>query len=243
MHKNVEAGQKQALWWLRNKFRGGPFWSMWQEDIENELLRQTLLLEENIDDTKGNSWCRVCLIRKVLRFIRSEFVKHNDDVLREPYHARLYDDKVEQYSLQAQDAPSPFTALMVDEALGMVSKREADVLRLFYLEDCSSTEISERINLSSARIRQLRTSAIRDIRDVYGENTDSPVPTAPNHRAWHKGMCGASSGLAKLTWEQVRQMRCEYAVGDILQRELAAKYGITAGSVSTIVNGVTWREN
>ena len=52
---------------------------------------------------------------------------------------------------------------------------------------------------------------------------------------------GEAHGWAKLTAEQVRAIRQRYAEGDILQRELAALYGVTHQTVSKIVRGDIWR--
>lgn len=49
---------------------------------------------------------------------------------------------------------------------------------------------------------------------------------------------GERNGLAKLTDEQVSEVRLRYAAGDITQKELAAEFGLCQGSVSFIVRGL-----
>ncbi len=41
----------------------------------------------------------------------------------------------------------------------------------------------------------------------------------------------------KLTWEQVEEIRRRYAVGGVLQRELAAEYGVHRTHVTKILSG------
>jgi len=51
---------------------------------------------------------------------------------------------------------------------------------------------------------------------------------------------GSQHGMAKLTDEQVTEIRKLYATGEYLQRELAEKFGIYQQTVSSIVRGTTW---
>jgi DNA-binding MarR family transcriptional regulator len=52
--------------------------------------------------------------------------------------------------------------------------------------------------------------------------------------------CGEWNGLAKLTWEQVREIRTRYAAGGVTQTELAAEYGVTPSNLGPILTGETW---
>lgn len=52
--------------------------------------------------------------------------------------------------------------------------------------------------------------------------------------------CGEKSGPSKLTANQVRAIRVEYAVGNIGQARLGAKYGVTQAAVRMIVLRRTW---
>jgi hypothetical protein len=52
---------------------------------------------------------------------------------------------------------------------------------------------------------------------------------------------GERNGLAKLTPEQVRTMRAEYAAGGISQPALAKRYGIAHGTIEAIVHHRSWK--
>ena len=45
----------------------------------------------------------------------------------------------------------------------------------------------------------------------------------------------------RLTVEQVRAIRAEYATGKVLQKDLARKYGVTRVNISYILRRRTWR--
>ncbi len=44
-----------------------------------------------------------------------------------------------------------------------------------------------------------------------------------------------------ITEDQVREIRRRYAIGDVLQRELAAEFGISRTNVNSIVNRWSWK--
>lgn len=52
---------------------------------------------------------------------------------------------------------------------------------------------------------------------------------------------GGRNGQAKLAKEQVLGVRREYQRGDVYQRELAAKYGVSQCQISKIVLGQCWK--
>lgn len=52
---------------------------------------------------------------------------------------------------------------------------------------------------------------------------------------------GENAGGAKLTAEDVRAIRREYARGGVTQRALARRYGVSKGSIWYIVNYGTWK--
>lgn len=52
---------------------------------------------------------------------------------------------------------------------------------------------------------------------------------------------GERNGQAKLTADQVRRIRAEYAAGGVSQRALAARYGVTRSCVDGILNGRRWQ--
>lgn len=47
---------------------------------------------------------------------------------------------------------------------------------------------------------------------------------------------------SKLTWEQVRRARSDYANGEKNQRELAIRYGVSLNNMHLILNHRTWKE-
>jgi hypothetical protein len=64
--------------------------------------------------------------------------------------------------------------------------------------------------------------------------------------AEHKALDGTSHAgernpRARLTREDVAEMRARYAAGGILQRELAAEYGVAVVTASQIIRGRSWR--
>lgn len=52
---------------------------------------------------------------------------------------------------------------------------------------------------------------------------------------------GAESVNAKLTTDQVLEMRTKYAAGGVSQAEIGVEYGISRGYVHQILRGQTWR--
>lgn len=70
---------------------------------------------------------------------------------------------------------------------------------------------------------------------THGENQ---ADKADKGRARCAPRYGESSPSAKLTSEQVRLIRQRYAEGGVLQRELAAEYGVGQTQVSRIIRGV-----
>jgi hypothetical protein len=52
---------------------------------------------------------------------------------------------------------------------------------------------------------------------------------------------GERNAQAKLTADQVRRMRALYAAGTIMQKELAAQFGVSPACVRTIVTGRHWK--
>ena len=51
---------------------------------------------------------------------------------------------------------------------------------------------------------------------------------------------GELNGNAKLTDEQAREIFLRYHAGGILQRDLAAEYGVVQSKISAIARGVAW---
>jgi hypothetical protein len=54
---------------------------------------------------------------------------------------------------------------------------------------------------------------------------------------------GEGCGASKLTRAIVRELRRRYAEGGVSQRQLAAEFGITQGTLWSLLRGLTWRES
>lgn len=52
---------------------------------------------------------------------------------------------------------------------------------------------------------------------------------------------GETHGVAKLSSEQVAEIRQRYAQGDIFMRELAEQYGVSRGTISSVIRRVNWQ--
>lgn len=70
-------------------------------------------------------------------------------------------------------------------------------------------------------------------RDKTAKGRRPPLPLKRAH--------GEGVNTARLTAAQVHTIQSRYAAGNVLQRELAAEYGITQTNVSAIVRGETWQ--
>lgn len=56
-----------------------------------------------------------------------------------------------------------------------------------------------------------------------------------------KSPVGSKHGMAKLTEQDVLAIRQKYAVGDVLQRQLASEYGVSRPRISHIISGTNWK--
>jgi hypothetical protein len=57
-----------------------------------------------------------------------------------------------------------------------------------------------------------------------------------------KTVRGEEHGRAKLTWEQVREIRQKHSEGGISQRELGRQYGVDNKAIQAIIQNRTWKE-
>ena len=71
-----------------------------------------------------------------------------------------------------------------------------------------------------------------------GTNADNMADKVRKGRTPH--VRGERNGGSKLTKEQVLSIRSEYHAGNVTQRRLAAKYGISNQQVSRIICGKKW---
>lgn len=69
---------------------------------------------------------------------------------------------------------------------------------------------------------------------------DTPAANAKDRSRHGTDTNGERSGMAKLTEQQVRAMRQEYAAGEPIQR-LAVKYGLCRNHTGDVVKGKSWK--
>jgi DNA-binding MarR family transcriptional regulator len=78
-------------------------------------------------------------------------------------------------------------------------------------------------------------SAVQSV--VRGRSWIDPSYTPPDGKSTWRG---EQSMKAKLTAQQVREIRSRYAAGGTVYRELAAEYGVEVSAISRIVRRDTW---
>lgn len=84
-----------------------------------------------------------------------------------------------------------------------------------------------------------------NMRDMFAKGRRHTV-TPSGERHWSRRLPermprGERHGMARLTAEQAAAIRVAYARGDVTQRELAARYGVSRPTVSAIVTGRHWK--
>lgn len=70
-------------------------------------------------------------------------------------------------------------------------------------------------------------------------NSHLGIPLSPGHI---EKISGEKHPKAKLTWEQVREIRKLYQTGEYFQRELGEMFGVSSPAIQGIVGNRTWRE-
>lgn len=73
-----------------------------------------------------------------------------------------------------------------------------------------------------------------------GSAKDNAQDMLRKGRARNQTRCGSKNNHAKLTEQQVREIRGRYAAGD-RQTALAAEFGVTQANISVIVRGEGWK--
>ena len=61
-------------------------------------------------------------------------------------------------------------------------------------------------------------------------------------KAISAGKSGDKAWQAKLTWEEVREIRKQYQINKISQRQLAKEYNVSVGTIYKIVFNLSWKE-
>jgi hypothetical protein len=75
-----------------------------------------------------------------------------------------------------------------------------------------------------------------------GTKKDNALDMVRKGRAWKPTWAGEGAPGAKLTWEQVREIRALAKTTGLTRRELGALYGVAGNTVSMIVHGQIWKE-
>lgn len=68
-----------------------------------------------------------------------------------------------------------------------------------------------------------------------------PMCTKCHYKSDRDSHLGERSPRARLTTDDVREIRTSYAAGESTQRELADKYGVTQSSIGAVVRREAWR--
>jgi DNA invertase Pin-like site-specific DNA recombinase len=71
-----------------------------------------------------------------------------------------------------------------------------------------------------------------------GRQASTPVMSAAMKQ---KAARGERNGMAFLSAEQVAEMRTRYEQGGVLQKELAAEYGVSRSAVQLVLSGAVWQ--
>lgn len=74
-----------------------------------------------------------------------------------------------------------------------------------------------------------------------GTHAVNMADAAAKGRIWHRGERGEDNVTAKLTWDQVREIRRRRAAGETM-RSIASAFGVTRQNVRFIVRAITWKE-
>ena len=74
---------------------------------------------------------------------------------------------------------------------------------------------------------------------AWGTYSDNQQDSIRNDK--HRAPKGVANGGAKLTEDDVREIRRLYATGNFTRRELARQFGVSVPTISKIVNRQTWK--
>jgi hypothetical protein len=96
---------------------------------------------------------------------------------------------------------------------------------LYVLHTCDNPPCANPVHLFLGTQRDNIDDMLRKGRSAYG----------------HPGRQGEKAWMAKLTDDQVREIRSLYEVGRISQLALARRYGITQTTIGSIVRRATWK--
>lgn len=83
------------------------------------------------------------------------------------------------------------------------------------------------------------TRCVRPDHLWLGSQFDNLADMVAKHRG--RGLSGEEHNFAKLTWEQIREIRAAYNKAARNGQKLASKFGVTCGHIHDIVNFVVWK--
>lgn len=124
-----------------------------------------------------------------------------------------------------------------------------------YRNRVSGGELSGHAKLSWAKAKEIRNLypngwSLGQLAQKYSVST-STILQVVSGRTWKDGSgpikhrnarSGSDHGMAKLTWDKVREIRSEYGDGGVTQIELAKKHGIGESSIKRVIDQKTWKE-
>lgn len=120
-----------------------------------------------------------------------------------------------------------------------------------YCESCGNSNESKRYewaNINNHIYNRNRDEFIRLCCKCHRKYdlTDKKIEQAKKNLYWFTGKkvkyaVGEKCPKTKLNAKQVLEIRKEYKLGNIYQKDLGAKYGISQRAVCSVVNRLSWR--
>jgi len=72
-----------------------------------------------------------------------------------------------EFPADAPPLPDPAWSRAIEMVLQRLKPRERDILRLYYYDELSKEEISERLGIDTERVRLVKSRALKSFRDFY----------------------------------------------------------------------------
>jgi len=130
----------------------------------------------------------------------------------------------------------------VGEAVGTAKLSDAsvaEILATYFAGGASTVDLAARYGVAATTVQKI-------VRGEQWEHIPRPASTAPiaelaRANALRARPRGAANSNAKLTAESVAEIRSDYAAGNVSQRALAARYGVTQTAIYHVLRGRSWR--
>jgi group I intron endonuclease len=74
-------------------------------------------------------------------------------------------------------------------------------------------------------------------------NSLGTIRTESSKKKMSKAHIGEKSPTAKLTWEEVREIRKKYLTGKFLQKDLAQKFAVSRSNIRSIIDNKSWKDD